>query len=100
MTLDSITETIRSRLLDLAGLGYKVKFDLGELGAVLVDATGMQAQIVDADGEADCTIKLAPDDMRKLIDGSLNPMLAYTLGKLKIEGSKGVAMKLAAALDS
>ena len=100
MTLDRITEAIRSRLLDLAGLGYKVKFDLGELGAVLVDATGMQAQIVDASGEADCTITLAPDDMGKLIDGSLNPMLAYTLGKLKIEGSKGVAMKLAAALDS
>ncbi len=35
----------------------------------------------------------------KLIDGSLNAMMAYTLGKLKIEGSMGIAMKVAALLE-
>ena len=35
----------------------------------------------------------------KLIAGRLSPMLAFTLGKLKVEGSKGVAMKLASLLD-
>jgi len=31
--------------------------------------------------------------------GALNPMLAYTLGKLKVDGSMGVAMKVAALLE-
>jgi putative sterol carrier protein len=34
-----------------------------------------------------------------LIDGELNAMMAYTLGKLKIDGSMGVAMKVAALLE-
>ena len=37
--------------------------------------------------------------MAKLMDGALNPMMAYTLGKLKIEGSMGIAMKVAALLE-
>ncbi len=38
--------------------------------------------------------------MAKLIDGELNAMMAYTLGKLKIDGSMGVAMKVAALLEA
>ena len=46
-----------------------------------------------------CTIRLSIADMQKLITGGLNPTLAYTLGKLKVDGSLGYAMKLASVLD-
>ena len=39
------------------------------------------------------------DNAAKLLDGTLNPMLAYSMGKLKIDGSMGLAMKVAALLD-
>jgi putative sterol carrier protein len=35
----------------------------------------------------------------QLIDGRLSPTLAYTLGQIKVEGSLGVAMKLASLLE-
>jgi putative sterol carrier protein len=38
-------------------------------------------------------------DLEKLTAGELNPMLAYTLGRLKVEGSMGIAMKVAALLE-
>jgi putative sterol carrier protein len=49
--------------------------------------------------EAVCTIRVSAENMEKLMAGALNPMLAYTLGKLKIDGSMGVAMKVAALLE-
>ena len=41
---------------------------------------------------------MSPADFGKLLDGSLDPTMAYMTGKLKISGSTGVAMKLAAML--
>jgi putative sterol carrier protein len=52
------------------------------------------------DAEADCTIRLSEDRLAQLIDGRLSPTLAYTLGQIKVEGSLGVAMKLASLLES
>jgi putative sterol carrier protein len=38
------------------------------------------------------------EDLNKLLSGTLDPTLAYMTGKLKIQGSTGVAMKLATML--
>ncbi len=42
---------------------------------------------------------LSPDNMQKLMAGELNPMVAFTMGKLKVFGSKGIALKLSSLLD-
>ena len=42
---------------------------------------------------------LSADNMVKLINGDLNPMVAFTLGKLKVSGSRGIALKLSSLLD-
>lgn len=99
MSHESIVETLRARLSDFAGFGYRVAFDLGDDGIVAVDGTQDPPTIEDEAGEAACTIRLSADNMEKLIVGDLNPMMAYTLGKLKIDGSVGVAMKVASLLD-
>ena len=51
------------------------------------------------EGAADTVLSLSSADLLKLADGKLSPMLAFATGRLKVEGSKGVAMKLAAMLD-
>ena len=84
----------------LGGLGAIIAFDFGEDGKYVVDARGATAKMAGPDAEPACTIKATGATMLKLIDGSLDPMLAYTLGKLKISGSMGVAMKLASSLGS
>jgi putative sterol carrier protein len=100
MSLDDATAKIEAHLPQLATLGYKVKFALEDGGAILVDATQTPATLSNQDGEADCTIRLTEDRLEKLIDGRLSPTLAYTLGQIKVDGSLGVAMKLASLLES
>ena len=100
MSLDTATDQIRAQLPQLATLGYKVKFVLDDTGVIFVDATTPPPTLSNEDAEADCTIRLSEDRLAQLIDGRLSPTLAYTLGQIKIEGSLGVAMKLASLLES
>ncbi len=100
MSLESVTAQIEAQLPQLAALGYKVKFAIAEVGVILIDAARTPATISHDDGEADCTIRLTEDRLSQLIDGRLSPTLAYTLGQIKVEGSLGVAMKLASLLES
>ncbi len=99
MSLARITETLKSKLSAFAGLGAKVAFDLGEDGAISIDATVSPPMLSDEPDGAHCTIRISAENLETLIDGTLNAMMAYTLGKLKIEGSMGVAMKVAALLE-
>lgn len=99
MTIDDIASDFRARAGEFTGLGARVLFDLGDDGALLVDATAAPPEISVEPGEADCTIRLSLANMQKLIAGNLNPTLAYAMGKLKISGSMGLAMKVAALLD-
>ena len=100
MSLETATDQIRAQLPQLGTLGYKVKFAINDQGVILVDATQTPPTLSNDDGEADCTIRLSEDRLAQLIEGRLSPTLAYTLGQIKVEGSLGVAMKLASLLES
>jgi putative sterol carrier protein len=100
MSLESVTERLRASLPQFAGLNARVKFALDEGGVILIDGTQSPPTLSHADEEAACTIRLSEAKLEKLIDGQLSPTLAYTLGQIKVEGSLGVAMKLANLLES
>lgn len=103
----SDAETLMARMRARAGalrrLGYRVRFDLTDTGeSILLDGTGAAgAEIAAADeaAEADTVLRLSAGDLAKLIEGRLSPMLAFSTGRLRVEGSKGVALKLASLLD-
>ena len=99
---ESLMARMRSRVDTLRGLGYRVRFDLTDTEeSILLDATG-GAPTIEAAGaaeEADTVLRLSAADAEKLVNGKLSPMLAFSTGRLKVEGSKGVAMKLAGLLD-
>ena len=94
MSLDSITEQLRSRVGDDSGLGAKVKFDLGGDGVIFVDAASSPNTVSNEDADADCTIVISLDDFKTLLAGDLDPTTAFMMGKLKVEGDMGIAMKL------
>jgi putative sterol carrier protein len=94
----NLKERLDAALPRLGGIGAIVAFDLGADGKWVVDARSAKAKLADAGIEPECTIKANGATMLKLLDGSLDPMLAYTLGRIKISGSMGVAMKLASSL--
>ena len=70
-----------------------------EGGVVFWDGTGDQPAVSEADGEADTIMRLSEEDFRKLMEGSLDPTLAYMTGKLKVEGKLGVALKINSMLS-
>lgn len=45
--------------------------------------------------DRNCAITMKMDDFVKLIDGNLDPVLAFTLGKLKVDGDVGKALEFA-----
>lgn len=99
--MTDVEDRLRDALPKLARLGAVVRFDLGADGAWLVDARG-NSPILDEDSGADtdatCSIKITAENLVKLMEGRLDPMLGYTLGKIKVSGSMGVAMKLVSAI--
>jgi len=100
MSLEALTAQLKSQAAMNPPLGYRVKFDLGEDGLLMWDGTVTPAEIgtPDGDPDADTVLRLSIEDFGKLLSGTLDPTLAYMTGKLKISGSTGVAMKLAAML--
>ena len=102
MDADSLMAAMRDRAAVLRQLGYRIRFDLTDSGeSVLLDATGAEAEIGPADEatEADTVLRLTAENLGKLMAGKLSPMLAFSTGRLRVEGSKGVALKLASLLD-
>jgi putative sterol carrier protein len=43
---------------------------------------------------AKCTVSCADGDFLNIVNGKLNPQMAFMAGKLKIQGDMGLAMKL------
>jgi len=43
--------------------------------------------------DRNCAITMTSTDFNKLISGKLDPVLAYTVGKLKVEGDVGKALE-------
>lgn len=60
----------------------------------LVIADGRAFVTDDTSTKADCTLKLSSKDFVKLINGDLNSTSAFMFGKLKVDGSIGLALKL------
>jgi putative sterol carrier protein len=94
MSLESATETIKSRVGDDAGLGATLKFDMGDAGVIFIDGKSTPNTVSNDNNDADCTVGLALDDLESMLAGDLAPTTAFMSGKLKVEGDMGVAMKL------
>ena len=77
------------------GFDGVAKFVIPGEGAIMMDATGVRA----GDEEADVTLTASTDVFRAILDGEMNPTSAFMTGKLSVDGSMGLAMKLGSALS-
>lgn len=99
MSLADVTTDIKGRVGDDSGLEATLKFAMGDEGVVFIDGTKTPNEVSNEDAEADCTIELTMEDMLAIIGGDMDPMTAFMMGKLKVEGNMGVAMKLQTVLS-
>ena len=70
------------------------KFVIEGEGAIVLDNAGVRA----GDEDTDVTLTASAETFQGLIEGDVNPTMAFMQGKLKIHGSMGQAMKLASVL--
>ena len=99
MSLESVTEQIKQKLSFAPQINAKIKFDFGDTGIVFVDATQSPAVITHEDAEAVTTLACSVDTFMGIVNGTQDPNIAFMLGRLKVRGSMGVAMKLNAILE-
>ena len=101
MELSTLVEQLKHRATEFTELKHKVLFDIKDVGKILVDTTGNQILVEPnpKDPDPETTFKLSVETFKKMMNGDLNPMIAFTLGKIKIEGSRGIALKLSSLLD-
>ncbi|MDQ2064982.1 SCP2 sterol-binding domain-containing protein [Xinfangfangia sp. CPCC 101601] len=71
------------------------KFIVKGEGAIMMDSTGVRA----GDEEADVTLTASAEVFKAILDGEMNPTMAFMTGKLTVDGSMGLAMKLGSVLS-
>ena len=94
MSLEDLTNNLRDRVGDDAGLGARVKFDFGGDGMIFIDGASTPNTVSNEDAEADCTISITMEDFQSMTAGELDPTSAFMMGKLKVDGDMSIAMKL------
>jgi putative sterol carrier protein len=99
MSLDSVTQAVRSKAATSPALGYRIQFDLGDDGIVFRDGTQTPGVIDNEPRDADTVMSLRLDNLEALVAGALNPTMAYMTGKLKLQGSMGVALRIGQLLE-
>lgn len=85
-------------LSDKLGGGFEdgiVRFDIEDEGSIIVDGDGVR----EGDVEADVTLGASADTFKAILDGEMNPTMAFMSGQLKVDGDMGLAMKLGSALS-
>lgn len=93
MTLQELTEQIRLRAEHADSLNATAKL-VTDQGIIFIDATQSPAVVTNQDGPADCEIQVTIENLVKLGNGDMNPMMAFMGGKLKVKGDMSVAMKM------
>ena len=99
MSLEAVTAGLKEKVGEDCGLGSVLKFDFGDDGILVLDATQVPNVINNDDVEAQCTMVLSLENFMEMAEGKLNGTTAFMTGKLKIQGDMGIAMKLAPILS-
>lgn len=94
MSLEDVTAVIRDKTQAMDANGKKIKIDLKGDGFIFIDGSDTPPAVSNEDNDADVTLIISEDNFEGLIDGSLNPQMAFMMGKLKIDGDMGLALKL------
>ena len=95
--MSAVIDTAVEQLSAKVGGGFDgvAKFVIKGEGAIMLDGTCVRA----GDEAADVTLTASADVFKAILDGEMNPTMAFMTGKLSVDGSMGLAMKLGSVLS-
>lgn len=100
MSLETIQSEIKQKLQFAPPLNAKVTFDFGDDGALTVDTNQNPAEFSEgAADDSDLTLKTSIATFQGILSGTQDPNIAFMMGKLKVKGNMGLAMKLNGILE-
>jgi putative sterol carrier protein len=100
MSLDIITQQLKDKMAFAPHIKAKVLFDFGDDGVVFVDTNESPAEMShDRPDEFDVSLICSKDTFEGILGGTQDPNIAFMMGKLKVKGSMGLAMKLNGVLE-
>ncbi len=104
MTFEELVEKVR-------GIASKADVSDKDFLAVQVNITGKNPGVFYVEvkdhkvnvepyeyNDRNCAVTMSMSDFNKLIDGKLDPVVAFTLGKLKVDGDVGKALEFSKLL--
>jgi len=88
-----LEEAVKALNERLGGAGFdgSAKFDIDGEGAIVIDGSGAHI----SDDDTDVTLSASADTFRAILEGEQNATAAFMMGRLKVDGDMGMAMKLA-----
>lgn len=91
--IDAAVEQLSAKVA--GGFDGVAKFVVEGEGAIMLDHSGVRA----GDEEADVTMTASAEVFKAILNGDMNPTMAFMTGKLSVDGSMGLAMKLGSVLS-
>ena len=101
MTFDELVAKVRkmAQKVDASNkdfLAVQINIEGKESGVFYVECKDHRINVEPYDyHDRNCAITMNMTNFNKLIDGKLDPLLAFTTGKLKVEGDAGKALEFA-----
>lgn len=98
-----MTETVRDFFAGLAqrldpgklqGQTVSYRFDITGAGSWRVGVADGALEVEEGRRDADCVITMKEDVFLKLLRGEQNPVSAFMLGRIKVDGDMAKALKL------
>ena len=86
----------------IQGMNTVYQYDItgDDTGTFQLLISDNKARVIEGtEATPDCTLKLSDKNFKKMIMGKLNGTAAFMTGKLKIQGSMGLALKLEGILN-
>lgn len=90
--IDAAVQTLSAKIPSFES---SAKFVIKDEGSIVIDGNGVRA----GDDETEVTLTADRETFEGLLNGSVNPTMAFMTGKLTVDGSMGVVMKLGAMLS-